>query len=63
MMRFSDRMGQGLFTSTVTTRTPSDRLPVAMTVLIDRKMVTDSVIRKTSGVSSSEVDAIEDTYH
>ena len=63
MMRFSDRMGQGLFTSTVTTRTPSDRHPVAMKVLIDRKTVTDSDIRKTSGVSSSEVDAIEDTYH
>ena len=61
-MRFSDRIGRGLFTSTVTTRTPSDR-PVAMKVLIGRKTVTDSGIRKTSGVSSSEVDAIEDTYH
>ena len=63
MMRFSGRMGQGLFTSTVTTRTPSDRRPVAMKVLIDRKTVTDSDIRKTSRVSSSEVDAIENTYH
>jgi len=59
-MRFSDRMGRGLFTSTVTTRTPSDH-PVAMKVLIDRKTGTDLDIRKTSGVSSSEVDAIEDT--
>jgi hypothetical protein len=55
-------MGQGLFTSTVT-RMPSDRLPVAMKVLIDRKTVTDSDVRKTSEVSSTEVDAIEDTYH
>lgn len=63
MMRFSDRTNQGLFSSTVT-RTP-DRLPIArpMKVRIDHTTATLSDVSKASGVSSAQVDAIEDADH